>query len=176
VWFVVALPVFLHQTLQWDFWQVGGYLASWIIIYGFIQAAAPQLTGKDKTPQAVRSQLVLFGGLLALVPAGIAMALMYELSVVYVVTMGLLLFALLFAMNSALHSYLIVRFARVEGASLDIGFYYMANAGGRLAGTIASGTLFQWVGLEACLWVSALLIAFASITALSLPQEEEGTA
>jgi len=79
-------------------------------------------------------------------------------------------------MNSALHSYLIVRFARVEGASLDIGFYYMANAGGRLAGTIASGTLFQWVGLEACLWVSALLIAFASITALSLPQEEEGTA
>ena len=176
VWFVVALPVFLHQTLQWDFWQVGGYLASWIIIYGFIQAAAPQLTGKDKTPQAVRSQLVLFGGLLALVPAGIAMALMYELSVVYVVTMGLLLFALLFAMNSALHSYLIVRFARVEGASLDIGFYYMANAGGRLAGTIASGALFQWVGLEACLWVSALLIAFASITALSLPQEEEGTA
>jgi len=176
VWFVVALPVFLHQTLQWDFWQVGGYLASWIIIYGFIQASAPQLTGKDKTPQAVRSQLVLFGGLLALVPAGIAMALMYELSVVYVVTMGLLLFALLFAMNSALHSYLIVRFARVEGASLDIGFYYMANAGGRLAGTIASGALFQWVGLEACLWVSALLIAFASITALSLPQEEEGTA
>ena len=176
VWFVVALPVFLHQTLQWDFWQVGGYLASWIIIYGFIQAAAPQLTGKDKTPQAVRSQLVLFGGLLALVPAGIAMALMYELSVGYVVTMGLLLFALLFAMNSSLHSYLIVRFARVEGASLDIGFYYMANAGGRLAGTIASGALFQWVGLEACLWVSALLIAFASITALSLPQEEEGTA
>ncbi len=176
VWFVVALPVFLHQTLQWDFWQVGGYLASWIIIYGFIQAAAPQLTGKDKTPQAVRSQLVLFGGLLALVPAGIAMALMYELSVVYVVTMGLLLFALLFAMNSALHSYLIVRFARVEGASLDIGFYYMANAGGRLAGTVASGALFQLVGLEACLWVSALLIAFASITALSLPQEEEGTA
>lgn len=176
VWFVVALPVFLHQTLQWDFWQVGGYLASWIIIYGFIQAAAPQLTGKDKTPQAVRSQLVLYGGLLALVPAGIAIALVYELSVVYVVTIGLLLFALLFAMNSALHSYLIVRFARTEGASLDIGFYYMANAGGRLAGTIASGALFQWVGLEACLWVSALLIAFASITALSLPQEEEGTA
>jgi predicted MFS family arabinose efflux permease len=176
VWFVVALPVFLHQTLQWDFWQVGGYLASWIIIYGFIQAAAPKLTGKDKTPQAVRSQLVLFGGLLALVPAGIAMALVYELSVVYVVTIGLLLFALLFAMNSALHSYLIVRFARTEGASLDIGFYYMANAGGRLAGTIASGALFQWVGLEACLWVSALLIAFASITALSLPREEEGTA
>lgn len=175
VWFVVALPVFLHQTLGWDFWQVGGYLAAWIIIYGFIQAIAPKLTGKNKAPEAVRAQLVMFGGLLALIPAGIALALTRDFSVVYVVTIGLLLFALLFAMNSALHSFLIVRFARADGASLDIGFYYMANAGGRLAGTVASGALFQIFGLGACLWVSALLIALASITALSLPQEEVGT-
>jgi len=175
VWFVVALPVFLHQMLGWDFWQVGGYLAAWIIIYGFIQAVAPKLTGKNKAPQAVRAQLVIFGGLLALIPAAIALALTRDFSVVYVVTIGLLLFALLFAMNSALHSFLIVRFARADGASLDIGFYYMANAGGRLAGTVASGALFQVFGLGACLWVSALLIAFASIAALSLPQEEAGT-
>ena len=122
VWFVVALPVFLHTTLQWDFWQVGGYLASWIIIYGFIQAVAPRLTGKNQTPRAVRIQLVIFGGLLALVPAGIASSLTNDASAVYVVTIGLLVFALLFAMNSALHSYLIVRFARTDGASLDIGF------------------------------------------------------
>jgi hypothetical protein len=170
IWFVIGLPVFLHRTLEWDFWQVGGYLASWIIIYGFIQAIAPLLTGKNKTPEAVRTQLLMFGGLLALIPAGIAVALTYDFSVVYVVTIGLLLFALLFAMNSALHSYLIVHFARSDGASLDIGFYYMANAGGRLAGTVASGALFQVFGLDACLWVSALMIAFASITALSLPQ------
>lgn len=176
VWFVVALPVFLHQTLGWNFWQVGGYIASWIIIYGFIQAIAPKLTGKNKTPHAVGAQLVIFGGLLALIPAGIAMALAHDFSIVYVVTVGLLLFALLFAMNSALHSYLIVRVARADGASLDIGFYYMANAGGRLAGTVASGALFQVFGLDACLWLSALMIAFASITALSLPQEETGTA
>ena len=176
VWFVVALPVFLHQTLEWNFWQVGGYLAAWIIIYGFIQAVAPKLTGKNKTPEAVRAQLVIFGGLLALIPVGIALALTRDFSVVYVVTIGLLLFALLFAVNSALHSFLIVRFARADGASLDIGFYYMANAGGRLAGTVASGALFQVFGLGVCLWVSALLIAFASITALSLPQEETGTA
>jgi len=175
VWFVVALPVFLHQTLGWDFWQVGGYLAAWIIIYGFIQAVAPKLTGKNKAPEAVRAQLVIFGGLLALIPAAIALALTRDFSVVYVVTIGLLLFALFFAMNSALHSFLIVRFARADGASLDIGFYYMANAGGRLAGTVASGALFQVFGLGACLWVSALLIAFASIAALSLPQEEAGT-
>ena len=170
IWFVIGLPVFLHRTLEWDFWQVGGYLASWIIIYGFIQAIAPLLTGKNKTPEAVRTQLLMFGGLLALIPAGIAVALTYDFSIVYVVTIGLLLFALLFAMNSALHSYLIVHFARSDGASLDIGFYYMANAGGRLAGTVASGALFQVFGLDACLWVSALMIAFASITALSLPQ------
>ena len=176
VWFVVALPVFLYQTLGWDFWQVGGYLAAWIIIYGFIQAVAPKLTGKNKTPEAVRAQLVIFGGLLALIPVGIALALTRDFSVVYVVTIGLLLFALLFAVNSALHSFLIVRFARADGASLDIGFYYMANAGGRLAGTVASGALFQVFGLDACLWLSALMIAFASITALSLPQEETGTA
>ena len=176
IWFVIGLPVFLHRTLEWDFWQVGGYLASWIIIYGFIQAIAPLLTGKNKTPEAVRTQLLMFGGLLALIPAGIAVALTYDFSVVYVVTVGLLLFALLFAMNSALHSYLIVHFARSDGASLDIGFYYMANAGGRLAGTVASGALFQVFGFDACLWLSALMIAFASITALSLPQEETGTA
>ena len=90
--------------------------------------------------------------------------------------MGLVIFALVFAMNSALHSYLIVRFARVDGASLDIGFYYMANAGGRLAGTVASGALFQLFGFGACLWVSALLIliAFAWLTAFSLPREELG--
>jgi hypothetical protein len=176
VWFVVALPVFLHTTLQWDFWQVGGYLASWIIIYGFIQAVAPRLTGKNQTPRAVRIQLVIFGGLLALVPAGIASSLTDDASVVYVVTIGLLVFALLFAMNSALHSYLIVRFARTDGASLDIGFYYMANAGGRLAGTIASGAFYQLFGLQACLWVATVLITLASATALLLPQEQEGTA
>ena len=153
VWFVVALPVFLYESLQWDFWQVGGYLASWIIIYGCIRCGAPA-NRKDKTPRAVRAQLAMFGGLLALIPAGIAIALTQKFSAMQVVTFGLLLFALLFAMNSALHSYLIVRFARTDGASLDIGFYYMANAGGRLTGTIASGALYQWSGLEACLWVS----------------------
>ncbi len=176
VWFVVALPVFLHATLQWDFWQVGGYLASWIIIYGLIQAVAPRLTGKNQTPRAVRIQLVIFGGLLALVPVGIAISLTHDFSVVYAVTIGLLVFALLFAINSALHSYLIVRFARTDGASLDIGFYYMANAGGRLAGTIASGAFYQLFGLQACLSISTVLITLASLTALLLPQQEEDTA
>jgi predicted MFS family arabinose efflux permease len=176
VWFVVALPVFLHEVLSWDFWQVGGYLAAWVMIYGMIQAAAPKLTGRSQASDVVGRQLVVFGGCLALTPAAIGLALSYGLPPVFVVTVGLLIFALLFAMNSALHSFLIVRFARDEGASLDIGFYYMANAGGRLAGTIGSGALYQWMGLEACLWVSAGLIAIASLAAMSLPKGEVGTA
>jgi hypothetical protein len=176
IWFVVALPVFLHEVVGWDFWQVGGYLAAWVIIYGMIQAVAPKLTGQLQALDVVGRQLMVFGGCLSLTPAVIGFALSYGLLPVFVVTVGLLIFALLFAMNSALHSFAIVRFARDEGASLDIGFYYMANAGGRLTGTVASGVLYQWMGLEACLWVSAAMIAMASFAAMSLPKGEVGTA
>ena len=106
----------------------------------------------------------MFGGLLALIPAGIAMALTRDFPIVYVVTFGLLLFALLFAANSALHSY------EADGASLDIGFYYMANAGGRLAGTIASGALYQWTGLDLDI---GSFDRVRSITALLVPGEDE---
>lgn len=170
VWFVVALPVFLHQVIGWDYWKVGGYLALWIIVYGFIQAIAPKLTGLTEGEDTGRGNLVLYGGLLALTPAGIAYALQLNWDPVWVVTLGLMVFALLFAMNSAFHSYLIVRFARAEGASLDIGFYYMSNAAGRLVGTVASGALYQWAGLTVCLWVSAAFIVLASLAALWIPK------
>ena len=170
VWFVVALPVFLHQVIGWDYWKVGGYLALWIILYGFIQAIAPKLTGLTEGEDTGRSTLVLYGGLLALTPAAIAYGLQMGFNPMWVVTLGLLLFALLFAMNSAFHSYLIVRFARAEGASLDIGFYYMSNAAGRLIGTVASGALYQWAGLTVCLWVSAAWIVTAALAALSIPK------
>ena len=170
VWFVVALPVFLHQVIGWDYWKVGGYLALWIILYGFIQAIAPKLTGLTEGEDTGRSTLVLYGGLLALTPAAIAYGLQMGFNPMWVVTLGLLLFALLFAMNSAFHSYLIVRFARAEGASLDIGFYYMSNAAGRLIGTVASGALYQWAGLTVCLWVSAAWIVIAALAALSIPK------
>ncbi len=171
VWFVVALPVYLRSVLGWDFWQVGGYLAVWIIGYGFIQAVAPKLTGLAEEGSTGRGQLVLYGGLLSVTPAGLALALMTDWAVAWVVSIGLLVFAVLFAMNSALHSYLIVRFARADGASLDIGFYYMSNAAGRLAGTVLSGALYQWQGLEICLWVSAGCIAIASLVALLIPEQ-----
>ncbi|MFL1404528.1 organoarsenical effux MFS transporter ArsJ [Marinobacter sp. M1N3S26] len=168
VWFVVALPVYLHTVFGWDFWKVGGFMASWVIGYGFIQTVAPRITGHGEGRQAAFA----WASLLALVPVAIAVGLMADWSPRVVVIGGLLLFGVLFAINSSLHSYLIVRYARGDGVSLDVGFYYMSNAAGRLAGTVLSGWVYQAYGLEACLWVSAGFVALAAGLALMLPSTD----
>jgi len=88
----------------------------------------------------------------------------------WVIVIGLMLFGAVFAVNSSLHSYLIVSYAKGDGVSLDVGFYYMANAMGRLIGTILSGYLFQVSGLAACLWVSLAFLIVTSIISLRLPR------
>ncbi len=165
VWFVVALPVYLYTVFGWDFWKVGGFLAIWVIGYGFIQTIAPRITGnmQGKLPA------VLWAAALAVIPAAIAGGLMAGWSPQIVVIGGLLLFGVLFAINSSLHSYLIVSYARGDGVSLDVGFYYMSNAAGRLLGTILSGWVYQVYGLEACLWISAGLVATAAMLSMMLP-------
>lgn len=172
IWFVVALPVFLSSQLGWDFWWVGGFLASWVIGYGLVQSLAPQLTGKasGKLPDG-RAALIWATGLAA-TTAAIALAMGSTLPVTWVLIGGLLLFGALFAINSSLHSYLIVSYAKTDGASLDVGFYYMANAMGRLLGTLLSGWIYQAAGLTACLWASTLFIALAALVSLGLPQQE----
>lgn len=165
VWFVVALPVYLSTVFGWDHWRVGGFMACWIIGYGFIQTIAPRVTGDMENKQPA----VLWAAALALIPAAIAIGLMAGWSPKLVVVGGLLLFGVLFAINSSLHSYLIVSYARGDGVSLDVGFYYMSNAAGRLLGTILSGWVYQVYGLEACLWISAGLVATAAVLSLLLP-------
>lgn len=172
VWFVVALPVYLHTVFGWDFWKVGGFLAVWVIGYGFVQTIAPRLTGHREGKQAV----VLWAVSLALVPAAIAVGLAAGGSPHFVVVGGLLLFGVLFAINSSLHSYLIVSYARGDGVSLDVGFYYMSNAAGRLLGTVLSGWIYQVYGLEACLWISTLLVATASLLSVMLPERHPAPA
>lgn len=173
VWFVVALPVFLHETLAWNFWSVGGFLASWVIAYGIVQTVAPYFTGRrsGKTPDG-RTALS-WAAPLALVPAGIALALSLLEAPGSVLIVGLLVFGVLFAINSSLHSYMIVSYAQEDGVSLDVGFYYMANAMGRLIGTLLSGWVFQIWGLTACLWVSFVFIALAACISVWLPRHEE---
>lgn len=169
VWFVVALPVFLAATLGWDFWQVGGFLAAWIIGYGIVQSVAPYLTGRKagKVPDGRAATGWAF--VLATVPAVMAALLAYGAPPAWVLVVGLTVFGVLFALNSALHSYLIVSYANEDGVSLDVGFYYMANAMGRLLGTVLSGWVFQTWGLTACLAISALLILLAAVVSLALP-------
>ncbi len=170
VWFVVALPVFLTQTLGWDFWQVGGFLAAWVIGYGGVQSVAPYVTGKrsGQTPDGRAAFAWAFG--LTVVPAGMAALLWSGYPPQTVLVAGLMLFGVLFAINSSLHSYLIVSYAAEDGVSLDVGFYYMANAMGRLLGTVLSGWVFQRHGIAMCLAVSAGMVAAATAISVFLPK------
>ena len=147
-------------------------MAIWIIGYGFIQTIAPALTGRNQGALPGRGVTALWAAGLALIPAAIALGLTLELSPQITVVAGLLVFGVLFAVNSSLHSYLIVSFARGDGVSLDVGFYYMSNAAGRLLGTVLSGWVYQAFGLEACLWISAALVAMAAALTLKLPDRD----
>lgn len=170
VWFVVALPVFLAQVFEWDHWWVGGFMASWVIGYGLVQSLAPRITGNDQATPADGQTAIKWAALLTLVPALIALSLDTNFYIKICLIGGLLVFGALFAVNSSLHSYLIVRYAGEDGVSLDVGFYYMANAMGRLIGTVLSGWVYQAYGLTACLWISSLFIALATLLSLKLPQ------
>ncbi|MDX1572786.1 MAG: organoarsenical effux MFS transporter ArsJ [Methylophaga sp.] len=171
VWFVVALPVFLHAQLQWPSIYIGALLAAWVIGYGIVQALAPKLTGLSKKHAPDGYQVWLWSLPLMILPLLIAAALYWQVVILWALTAGLLIYGVLFAINSAVHSYLIVSYAGADGVSLDVGFYYMANAAGRLVGTLLSGWIYQSAGLAACLLVSALMIAAASIISRLLPRQ-----
>ena len=170
VWFVVALPVFLAVTFQWDHWWVGGFMASWVIGYGIVQSFAPYFTGKKQGKVPTGHSAFLWAGYLLVIPAAIALALHFDFYIQQSLIAGLLLFGAVFAINSSLHSYLIVSYAGNDGVSLDVGFYYMANAMGRLIGTVLSGWVYQQYGLEACLWISSAFVTLAAVISLKLPR------
>ncbi|WP_425445085.1 organoarsenical effux MFS transporter ArsJ [Zobellella endophytica] len=173
VWFVVALPVFLASQFGWDHWRIGGFLALWIIGYGVVQSFAPYFTGKRSG--RVPDGKTAFGWalILTLTPALIALGLGAGFHPQWTLLGGLLLFGALFAVNSSLHSYLIVSYAGEDGVSLDVGFYYMANAMGRLVGTVLSGWVYQQAGLTACLWISAGFLLLAALISLNLPKHRQ---
>ncbi|MCG6538859.1 organoarsenical effux MFS transporter ArsJ [Pseudomonas sp. KSR10] len=170
VWFVVALPVYLSSVFGWDFWQVGGFLALWVIGYGIIQSFAPAITDKQRDQVPDGRAAFIWALLLAGLPAAIALGMGSGMSTETVLLGGLLLFGALFAVNSSLHSYLIVSYAKADGVSLDVGFYYMSNALGRLLGTLLSGWIYQRYGLEACLWVSSSFVLLAALISTGLPR------
>ncbi|MBK8162763.1 MAG: organoarsenical effux MFS transporter ArsJ [Gammaproteobacteria bacterium] len=167
VWFVVGLPVYLYAVLGWSFMQVGAFLALWVIGYGFVQAAAPRIIGRGGPPGGAAARG--WAGVLAALPAGIALALGQGWEPAPVLIGGLILFGIVFAINSALHSYLILAYSEHDRVALNVGFYYMANAGGRLAGTVLSGWAYQAHGLEGCLWWSSAFVLAAALLSFRLP-------
>lgn len=173
VWFVVALPVYLASEFGWDHWTVGGFLAVWIIGYGFVQGLAPRLTGRQTGRVPDGNDALKWAIALTICPVLIALAFVFEWYTQQVLIVGLLAFGALFAINSSLHSYLIVSYAGEDGVSLDVGFYYMANALGRLIGTVLSGWLYQDYGLAMCLWVSAFFIVLTALISIGLPKHHQ---
>ncbi|MEB3246965.1 MAG: organoarsenical effux MFS transporter ArsJ, partial [Synechococcus sp.] len=150
VWFVVALPVFLEASLGWNFEQVGAFMGTWVIGYGIVQGTAPglrRLWGQTSTPGV--SAVQFWNALLTAIPALIAVALWREANVAVAITAGLAVFGVVFAMNSSIHSYMVLVYTDAESVSLNVGFYYMANAAGRLIGTLLSGAVFMLGRTEA---------------------------
>ncbi len=171
VWFVVGLPVFLYGQ-GWGYTQVAGFLAAWTIGYGLVQAAAPAVIRRSadglsrEVPEAR-----LWGMVLAAIPlvlAGIVAAGALPRPDLLVAA-GLCVFGFAFAVISSLHSYLILAYAGSAKAAEDVGFYYAANAGGRLLGIVLSGALTQAGGLVACLWGSGAMLAVCLAVTLALP-------
>lgn len=179
VWFVVGVPVFLVGSVGWNFNQVGAFMAVWVIGYGIVQAFVPKLLRNHSGLDSAVSSAKFWGVILALIPASIALGLsdsashwMSNFNIAYSpvswLVGGLIIFGVIFAINSAVHSYLIVGYADSDKASLSIGFYYMANAFGRLIGTLLSGLVYQYFGLLACLFASSIMVALAVLLTLPL--------
>ncbi len=158
VWFVIALPIYLASSAGWSQSAVGAFLACWVIGYGIVQALTPALTRSSKKAPPAAGTALHWALVLAALPWLIGLAMLFSGEPLWALLLGLLLYGAVFAINSSLHSYLIVASANRDGVSLDVGFYYMANAAGRLVGTLLSGWAFQAYGLVACLWISGLLL------------------
>ena len=176
VWFVVGVPISLARQFGWSFDQIGGFMAAWVIGYGIVQAVAPKLLTHVSDAGDGARAAKFWGTLLCMIPLAIAVGLTPAAidwwvdgpSVNLILISGLCLFGIVFAINSSLHSFLIVAYSDRDKVTLNVGFYYMANAAGRFIGTLLSGLIFQFFGLAACLFVSGLMIGLAVLMTLPL--------
>jgi predicted MFS family arabinose efflux permease len=177
VWFVVGVPVFLYSQ-GWNFTMVGGFLAAWTIGYGLVQAMAPHIVKRSADGLSTEVPAArLWSALLALVPLALVAAVVLDVPhLQWVVVGGLGLFGVAFAVNSSVHSYLVLAYAGSEKAAEDVGFYYAANALGRFFGTLMSGLLYQWGGLLYALLGSAAMLLVCWVVTLYLPVKVERAA
>lgn len=172
VWFVVGVPVFLYSQLNWSFQETGAFMAAWVIGYGMVQAGAPKLLKSTRTAVAGARVARGWGFLLMVLPAFLAFGFDTGWAGVddgLFLIIGLFVFGAVFAVNSSIHSFLIVAYSDHDKVALNVGFYYMANAVGRLVGTLLGGLVYQMAGLNACLYTSAGMLALACLFTVALP-------
>ena len=187
MWFVVGIPIYFYAVLsdgttegnRAAFFMIGTFMALWIILYGAVQASAPRLLRADSTPEGdLVGQARNWAWTLAAIPAVLTAAALASTGpqpwLTTTLVAGLLVFGAVFAVNSALHSYLILAFTKAERVTMDVGFYYMANAGGRLLGTVLSGLTYQVGGLPLMLGTATLMVALSALAAgrLTAPEPE----
>ena len=162
-WLVVGLPIFLYSTLsdgtvdenRKAFFIIGTFMASWTIFYGFIQTITPKITKSN----VLENKIKFWANSLILIPLILSVSSYYLEDFIFTFTILLLfVFGFVFAVNSSLHSFLILQYTDKERVSLDVGFYYMSNAFGRLTGTLLSGLCFELGGFTLCLFVAAILL------------------
>ena len=176
VWFVVGVPVFLYAS-GWTFTMVGGFLAAWTIGYGFVQALAPAVVRRSEDGLSTEVPAARhWSAILACVPVVMCVLVWQQVShLEWVVVIGLSIFGVAFAVNSSVHSYLVLAYAGSEKAAEDVGFYYAANALGRFIGTLFSGLLYQWGGLLYALAGSALMLIICWLVTLALPLQRSAS-
>ncbi|KAJ3009531.1 hypothetical protein HKX48_007883 [Thoreauomyces humboldtii] len=180
MWFEVVLPIYLRAMFNWSFIASGSYMAAWIMLYGAVQSATPQLILRPLGCYPVRRGVALVPWTIALlvVTSGLAVLLTVKrdvangtgsIGLLCGLSVGLVAFAFFFAVNSSIHSYLIVAYAGKDKVAINVGFYYCANAIGRLTGTVLSGWLYQYYGIWVCLWVSFGFLMICGVVNLYLP-------
>ncbi len=172
IWFVVAVPVYLAETVGWSSSFVGTFMALWVIAYGIVQASAPKLLkrftgGKAPTGTTAIGIAAILSAIMITMTTLFANGIAPEITIIG----GLLIFGLFFALNSSVHSFLVLDYADGDKAATNVGFYYMANAGGRLVGTLLSGILFQIGGVTAALIGSTLFMVIVSLVSVKLPRK-----
>ena len=166
VWFVVGVPIFLHEVIGWGFMQVGTFMACWVIGYGCVQALAPGVIRRSDDGRSHETRAAQWWAfILAAIPITIAALVEGNVAPSVTIVVGLAFFGIIFAINSSVHSYLILSFSDAEKVALNVGFYYMANAAGRLVGCLLSGLSYQFWGLTGCLiTASTMVLAAGAIT------------
>ena len=171
IWFVVAVPVFLSTELGWSHQGVGGFLAAWVIGYGIVQSFAPRLI-RSYQPEAVSEVDAsrLWALLLGIVTAALAIASVFDDFRTPAIVTGLVIFGIIFAVNSSVHSFLILAYSDDDSVAMDVGFYYSSNAAGRFVGTLLSGLLYVWGGLSLALWGSTIFVAITWMASFLLPE------